>query len=1501
MAYQEFFDVVNEVIPYCFRPKNPFGKELERFVHPLSPKLSFEGAHLANITSQQLLSWLVPIEVSQRCQFYLNKSNAARNEYFYNCTEPWFGTRCQYLFPFGGWTSFNRIVEAAFHVRKSYSKSSDTIFQMPCYVLLECHRNGWRWCLDWREVCDGIVDCFDEGLDEEYCFDMEINECKENEYRCHKGLCISSELWEEGQGDADCLDRSDEVKNAFYISYCFQDPTFRCEEQSCRNRIGSFPCGDGQCVPKFDKCHNGRHLLLIESMIVQGNLTDECWIAMVCLIGFVDRINGNSCEIWLINNSAFEFLKQCDPFFQFPTIPVHSAHIRFYYKDLHLRQNLDEVLLPDYICYDQQLCDFIKPNLVREDLTCINRSKSVLDLIEMMGVIEQYFRPCLISHVISHNKSKNHTNDYSSLYKCQNSSKYISKHRLMDGNRDCSQEDDENYPNSCQLNHRYRVACRNASTCWSPVLKNDVCTLNEEAEEIPFQDFCNGIEQYTYYDNNGQNYNDEFACEDSMCDNIYARCDGYWACRDGRDENNCGHTKCPLNKHACVDRFNYTVFCLSADRVNNGIDDCLGASDEQHTCQRYYPPTEDPRRFRCLNDDTCLLSSQLCNNRIDCQSGDDDEKLCNIHQVRCLKISAYNRSEIEEVLCGMSEQENRRPQYFSVRTSSKYPSLENTVVDEVVHEVAELHSSMNINEIRVEDNVWLWYCNRGILVRIWVENNSFNNVCICPPSYYGHLCQYQNQRISLTLQLSSIDRDATYAIIIMLIDDNDQRQEIEAYDQFVYIAKDSCSIKFNRYLLFSTRPKDFSKDYSLRIDAFEKTSLTYVGSWYFPINFLFLPVNRPAISLILSNYPVSTSSSCSSICENGKCVKYLNKEKYFCQCNSEWTGVQCNIPINHQICSHNSYCMGSTNNQTICVCPSGKFGPQCLFTSVCPANACQNKGRCVAADVTIPESSYTCICPDRFYGRYCQYLKARLDVSITNIDIPPYLVAYFFTLSNNSQPNNTIIVRKLTLFQHIVTFHISILFHMVIIQANNKYYLAVLQHSPKKDISTLIDSSRECIPTEQLLNSTVLNMVHYRRVTLFHTLCHTRSDLMCLIDKAYFCLCTNDRHANCVEFKRDRNFQCPLLNHCENGAGCLQDHPTCPSTRICLCPKCFFGSTCQFYTKGLGATLDEILGYEFKRHTKLSEQPLTVKVSVAITILMCVIGIINGILSIMLFKREKPREVGCGLYLLTSSITSLTITILFTIKFWLLFISYQYHFEQHGLSDILLTNCRIIEPGLKLITYIDNWLNACVAWERMFAVRKAVHFDKHTSRRTARFLIILVLVINAGLYVLQIKELHVYTDKTEERYWCVVHYSSFIRIYSSTLIMFHYFGPLLITIISVVYIILSTTNQRSSTRSSETFWLRFRTKVRQYKHMIISSIVITILTLPNLIISIILDCNKSSHLLWFYLIGYFLSFTPATFIFLIFVLPSPLYKEEFRQLILQTRRQFNAFKSKFSR
>ncbi|CAF0759208.1 unnamed protein product [Adineta steineri] len=200
--------MVDEVIPFCFRPEDYSERSLETYVNPLSQKLTFEELRLAHITSEKLLSWSISIDVAQRYQLYLNEPKAESNEILNNCTEPWFGPRCQYSFPSGGRRSFNQIVEEAFSQRTAFPEASEATVQVPCYVLLECHRNGQSWCLDWREVCNGIVDCFDEGLDEEYCFDMKINDIGENEYRCYNGLCTSSELQEEGEGDADGLDRS---------------------------------------------------------------------------------------------------------------------------------------------------------------------------------------------------------------------------------------------------------------------------------------------------------------------------------------------------------------------------------------------------------------------------------------------------------------------------------------------------------------------------------------------------------------------------------------------------------------------------------------------------------------------------------------------------------------------------------------------------------------------------------------------------------------------------------------------------------------------------------------------------------------------------------------------------------------------------------------------------------------------------------------------------------------------------------------------------------------------------------------------------------------------------------------------------------------------------------------------------------------------------------------------------------------------------------------------
>jgi hypothetical protein len=51
-----------------------------------------------------------------------------------------------------------------------------------------------------------------------------------------------------------------------------------------------------------------------------------------------------------------------------------------------------------------------------------------------------------------------------------------------------------------------------------------------------------------------------------------------------------------------------------------------------------------------------------------------------------------------------------------------------------------------------------------------------------------------------------------------------------------------------------------------------------------------------------------------------------------------------------------------------------------------------------------------------------------------------------------------------------VTFRISIPYHLVLIQANRKLYLAVIQSYSNPDVTTIINPSRQCLSIEMLFS-----------------------------------------------------------------------------------------------------------------------------------------------------------------------------------------------------------------------------------------------------------------------------------------------------------------------------------------------------------------------------------------------------------------------------------------------
>jgi hypothetical protein len=388
--------------------------------------------------------------------------------------------------------------------------------------------------------------------------------------------------------------------------------------------------------------------------------------------------------------------------------------------------------------------------------------------------------------------------------------------------------------------------------------------------------------------------------------------------------------------------------------------------------------------------------------------------------------------------------------------------------------------------------------------------------------------------------------------------------------------------------------------------------------------------------------------------------------------------------------------------------------------------------------------------------------------------------------------------------------------------------------------------------------------------------------------------------------------------------------------------SCIIGDHCDPHSKSIGLTLDNILNREIKTNTTFNHQSFSIKISAALTIIMFIGGSLNSVLTFITFKAEDAQQVGCGMYLLVSAVTSFLTISMFVVKFWFVVLT------QINIStslSILRGGCVSIEPILKLCLYSDTWLNACVAVERAIHVLKGVQFDKKKSKRIARWIIIILpfcimaTLIHESIY----RELFVYqpainktvdnetyvnrtdegtteryvtldrtdggttvryaplnrTDEgttdgyvplnradegTTERYVsCVTPYSRSVQDYNTVILFFHLIAPFIANLFSALFIIFGAARQRSVVRTGRSFKQHVCEQFREHKQLIISPMVLFVLSVPRLITSALHGCLNTSGFLWLYLGAYFISFTPSMLIFMIFVFPSDLYMKIFKE------------------
>ncbi|CAF1622912.1 unnamed protein product, partial [Adineta ricciae] len=1012
--------------------------------------------------------------------------------------------------------------------------------------------------------------------------------------------------------------------------------------------------------------------------------------------------------------------------------------------------------------------------------------------------------------------------------------------------------------------------------------------------------------------------------------------------------------------------------CLSFNQIGDNQIDCLGSIDESNRRVHCDQTTMLGYSFKCASSDTCIPYHWHCQYGERCPNPIDDEQWCShrgnlstydqFYRFTCFDEQFNSRidrcdRELEcsfgedEYMCDYRKSEFRMDPYrqskeFDVRSEihpfelSNFPKSSSLDVNvsftpKIVDDFFQPDRSSSLFKVS-------FWCNRGFGVLL--RDSSI--VCFCPPQYYGKYCQYHNDRLiflfylNLSQSIYSIENSSqTFLQILLLFFDENQvlmtsqfqvRLPLEINQfwkktvHFVYshssqFRQDRMKRFFNRSNILHHHP------YSIRIEIYEAQHMkpiTLIAVWQYSIDFDYLPVFK--LSKVL--HLIQTNPCERNPCQpNQQCQTLLNdKSKYICLCQSNFTGPNCSMEdfrCKNEFCASNALCKPDYssslrgNSLPHCICPFNRYGDRCeLEYSHCQINSCFNNGTCLQSSTL---DQVICICSNHFYGSHCQYRKALIAFSFSNQTrtCSAIVIQYFYidyqmlNLFLTHQQVYTVLPSflkyeaKYEIIPEIVLAKVYRSYQDI---RPNLYLLSLQINSESFEGFTWIEEDNRCPATSEFsMKST--SPIEY------HQICITNTSKFCFHDDSYLCICKTD-HTRAECFLYDSTLD--RCSFCLAGGLCLKGNHI-----LCLCPLCYSGLQCQFNSKSLTVTLDQLFYSDLISNYK----QLTMNLIIIISILGFSIGLINNIFSFVTLHRSTCLQTGVGHYLFYMSIIN-QISLVFLIA-RLIHLS---RVITDPTPSFMIHNilCKLLNYFLLCSIRISYWLTSFISVERSYTAifLKKQWLKKPSVARRLMILTLLVILLSTS-YELVFVKLFLNKIGEENSAICVMEFSvshqTIWTLIHQTVSIVHSILPLIINICSTMIIIgkvinnkmniyktkqyrTPTTNTHQSSIFSDSIKDNrgdqdrlnvLRNVLNENKEMITRPMIallpsiFSLFSLPILIISLSFACqtNQINQLRYLLIISYLISFLPQLVTFFLYIYPSTFYWKEWQSTFIMRR------------